>query len=161
MALPNPSMDFTAFDVLAAAQLDDLIENIQSLADGTGFLANAIPGSAIKLGAITPALLQDALAIVGTGGVVAIPANTAKIVVTGLDAAVAIGAPAGTPKDMQTLTMKLKDTGTAQAIAFNTVFVPLGVTLPTTTVAGKWLYVTSMYDAASSKWHVLSVGRQA
>lgn len=34
--LPNPGMDFTAFDTLPAASLDDLVENIEALADGSG-----------------------------------------------------------------------------------------------------------------------------
>lgn len=48
MALPNPGMDFTAFDTLPASQLDDLVENIESLAAGTGFSNDAIPASAIN-----------------------------------------------------------------------------------------------------------------
>lgn len=35
MPLPNPGMDFTPFDTLPAASLDDLVENIEALADGT------------------------------------------------------------------------------------------------------------------------------
>lgn len=38
--LPNPGMDFTAFDTLPAASLDDLVENIESLADGSGISAD-------------------------------------------------------------------------------------------------------------------------
>jgi hypothetical protein len=37
MGLPNPGMDFTAFDTLPAASLDDLVENIEALANGSGF----------------------------------------------------------------------------------------------------------------------------
>lgn len=33
--LPNPAMDFTAFDTLPAASLDDLVENIEALEDGS------------------------------------------------------------------------------------------------------------------------------
>jgi hypothetical protein len=32
MQLPNPGMDFTPFDTLPAASLDDLVENIEALA---------------------------------------------------------------------------------------------------------------------------------
>lgn len=42
MALPNPSMSFTPFDPLPASDLNDLVENIESLADGTGFDTGAI-----------------------------------------------------------------------------------------------------------------------
>lgn len=37
MGLPNPGMDFTAFDTLPAASLDELVENIEALQDGTAF----------------------------------------------------------------------------------------------------------------------------
>lgn len=42
MPLPNTSMDFSAFDVLTAAQLDDLVENIEALADGSGLDTDSI-----------------------------------------------------------------------------------------------------------------------
>lgn len=42
MALPNPGMDFTAFDTLPAASLDDMVENIEALADGSGLDDKAI-----------------------------------------------------------------------------------------------------------------------
>lgn len=37
MPLPNPGMTFTPFDPLPASDLNDLVENIEALADGTGF----------------------------------------------------------------------------------------------------------------------------
>lgn len=48
MSLPNPDMDFSAFDVLTADQLDNLVENIESLADGSGIDENSINLSKIK-----------------------------------------------------------------------------------------------------------------
>lgn len=45
--LPNPGMDFTPFDILTAEEMDDLVENIESLADGTG-----IGDGALKKGAV-------------------------------------------------------------------------------------------------------------
>lgn len=53
-------MDFTAFDVLTAAEMDDLVENIESLADGTGFDTGAIPTAALADGAATTAKIADA-----------------------------------------------------------------------------------------------------
>lgn len=52
MSLPNPGMDFTPFDTLPAASLDDIVENIEALADGSG----------LDDGSIVPANL-----IAGTG----------------------------------------------------------------------------------------------
>lgn len=45
MSLPNPGMNFTPFDPLPASDLNDMVENIEALADGSG----------IDDGAVTPA----------------------------------------------------------------------------------------------------------
>ena len=52
MALPNPSMSFTPFDILTAAEMNDLVENIEALAAGTAFAANAILNAAIANDAV-------------------------------------------------------------------------------------------------------------
>ena len=36
MSLPNPSMSFTPFDQLPASDLNDIVENVEALAAGTG-----------------------------------------------------------------------------------------------------------------------------
>lgn len=44
MALPYPSMSFVPLDILTAAEMNNLVANITSLAvDGSGFTDNAIP----------------------------------------------------------------------------------------------------------------------
>lgn len=50
MALPNPAMDFTAFDTLPAASLDDIVENIEALADGSGLDDDSVSASKIDFG---------------------------------------------------------------------------------------------------------------
>lgn len=40
--LPNTGMSFTPFDPLPASDLNDLVENIEALSDGTGIINNAI-----------------------------------------------------------------------------------------------------------------------
>ena len=55
----------------------------------------------------------------------------------------------------------IKDNGTARAItAWGTLFRPVGVTLPTTTIAGKWMYVAGKWEPSESKIHVLSVQQE-
>lgn len=53
MALPNPSMSFSPFAILTAEELNDIVENIESLADGTGFNSGAIPTDALADKAVT------------------------------------------------------------------------------------------------------------
>ena len=42
MPLPNPDQEFTPFDPLPASELNDLVENIEALADGSGLDALAV-----------------------------------------------------------------------------------------------------------------------
>lgn len=82
--------------------------------------------------------------------------------VTALAAAITMNAPSGTPTDGQKLLMRFKDNGTARAFtSWNSIFRAIGVTLPTTTVLGKTLYVLAVWNAADSKWDVLAVGQEA
>ena len=43
----------------------------------------------------------------------------------------------------------------------NAVFRAVGITLPTTTVASKVLYLGCMFNAAESKWDVIAVKQEA
>lgn len=54
MALPNPGMDAVPFTPLTAEFLDDMIENIESLSDGTGFENGAITTNTLAESAVTP-----------------------------------------------------------------------------------------------------------
>lgn len=47
MALPNPSMSFSPFAILTAAELNDLVENIEALSDGTGLENSAVTADKI------------------------------------------------------------------------------------------------------------------
>jgi len=58
MALPYPAMDFTAFDILTAAEMDELVANDQALAAGTGFNTGAIPTAALANGSVINAKLN-------------------------------------------------------------------------------------------------------
>lgn len=61
MGLPNPNMDFTAFDTLPAASLDDLVENIEALADGSGLDNGAITDAKMGMTGTTDANGWDVL----------------------------------------------------------------------------------------------------
>jgi hypothetical protein len=53
MALPNPGMDAVPFTPLTAEFLDDMIENIESLSDGTGFENGAITTNTLADNGVT------------------------------------------------------------------------------------------------------------
>ena len=58
----------------------------------------------------------------------------------------------GTPTNFQKLIIRIKDNGTARAIAWGASFEAKGVDLPTTTVISKVLTVGFIYDTVTSKW---------
>jgi len=65
----------------------------------------------------------------------------------------------GTPTDGQKLIIRYKDAGVAKGLTF-TGFTAMGVTIPTTTTAGKWEYVGAIYNSAATTWHVVAVGTE-
>lgn len=52
MPLPNPGMNFTPFDPLPASDLNDIVENVEALADGSGLDANSVGASNLAPDAI-------------------------------------------------------------------------------------------------------------
>jgi len=85
---------------------------------------------------------------------------------TALANALTINADANTaPADGQRMMFRFKDNGTARALTWTTgatnAFRVVGVTLPTTTVASKLLYVGCIYNAADSRWDAIAVGQEA
>lgn len=69
--------------------------------------------------------------------------------------------PLGIPVDGQKLIIRIKDNGSAQTISWNAIWRPIGVTLPTVTVAGKITYIGCIYNNADTKWDVVAVTTQA
>ncbi len=57
MSLPVPTMVFTPFDPLPASDLNDIVENVEALAAGTGLNDGAVTAEKIK----TPTLWQSAI----------------------------------------------------------------------------------------------------
>jgi hypothetical protein len=88
-----------------------------------------------------------------------------RISITGLATSLAMPADAGTPTDMQPMLFKIVDSGVQQTITWVTdqakSFRAVGVTLPANTAAGKTLYIGCVYNAAASRWDVISINQQA
>lgn len=79
--------------------------------------------------------------------------------------ALTINADAGTPTDGQRTIFRFKDNGVARALTWTTgatnAFRAVGVTLPTTTVISKTLYVGCIYNAADSRWDAVATAQEA
>lgn len=88
-----------------------------------------------------------------------------QITITGLSGALTINADSGTPTEGQKITFRLKDNGTARALTWTTgstaSFRAVGITLPTTTVISKTVYVGAIYNSTDSRWDVVSVAQEA
>jgi hypothetical protein len=84
-----------------------------------------------------------------------------EVVITAQAEALTIANPSGTPTDGQPLLIRIKDNATAQTIAFGAEFRAIGVTLPTTTVISKTLYLGCIYNATDAKWDVLGINQEA
>lgn len=67
--LPNPSMVFTPFDQLPASDLNDIVENIEALSDGTGLSTNAVTAAKLATNAITLGFASTTGNTVGGTGV--------------------------------------------------------------------------------------------
>jgi len=67
----------------------------------------------------------------------------------------------GTPTNFQRLMIRIKDNGTARAIAWGASFEAKGVALPTTTVISKVLTVGFIYDTVTSKWGCVASAQEA
>jgi len=86
--------------------------------------------------------------------------------ITALANALTINADANaSPADGQRMLFRFKDNGTARALTWTTgstnSFRVVGVTLPTTTVINKLVYVGCVYNAADSRWDAIAVGQEA
>lgn len=77
MPLPKPDLDAIPFTPLTAQFLDDMIENIESLSDGSGFEDGAITTGSIADGAITGNKVGSGA--IGTSNIADNAVNTSKI----------------------------------------------------------------------------------
>jgi hypothetical protein len=67
----------------------------------------------------------------------------------------------GTPVDMQSMMICIKDNGTARTISYGPQYREVGVTLPTTTVINKNIYLGCIYNLGDTKIDVVSFSIEA
>jgi len=93
-------------------------------------------------------------------------ANTdTQVSVTALAVPATIASPSGTPSDGQSLVIRIEDNGTGRALTWTTgssgAYRAVGITLPTTTVATKVLYVGCKYNSTDLRWDAIALSQEA
>ena len=83
------------------------------------------------------------------------------VVITAQAAGLTLANPTGTWPQGKDLMIRIKDNGTAQTIAYQSKYRAIGVTLPTTTVAGKTTYLGCIYNSNDDTFDVIGVTTQA
>jgi hypothetical protein len=79
--------------------------------------------------------------------------------ITALATNLTIANPTGTANNGQGIVIRIKDNGIARSISWGTIYRGI-TTLPTTTVAGKLMYIGIVYDGTDVKWDIISVVQQ-
>ncbi len=101
----------------------------------------------------------------GTSGNLTINGDTTDVYkAESLTGAVTFLQPSGTPVDGQRLMIRLEDNGSARGITWTTssgAFRAVGITLPTTTTAGKVTYVGCVYNSSDTFWDAVATVTQA
>lgn len=87
--------------------------------------------------------------------------NDDMVKITAQAAALLLANPTGTPYEGQMIVIRIKDNGTARAITFDTQYRAMGITLPTTTVLSKTMYLPMVYNSTDTKWDVFNVIQEA
>lgn len=81
--------------------------------------------------------------------------------ITAQAAGLTLANPTGTAIPGWGIVIRIKDNGTARAISYGTQYRAIGVTLPTTTVISKTLYLGCIWNADDTKLDVVAVAQEA
>jgi hypothetical protein len=83
------------------------------------------------------------------------------VIITAQAAALTLANPTGTFVEGQSLMIRIKDNGTARAITFGADYRAIEITLPTTTVISKTMYLGIIYNSTDGKFDILGLNQQA
>lgn len=108
---------------------------------------------------ITNKRIQPRVQLVTSASTLTPDADSADVcIMDSLAVALTINLPTGTPTNGQRLIIRIEDNGTSRALTWSG-YRAVGVTLPTTTVASKILYVGVIYNSQDSTWDAIAVAQ--
>lgn len=73
----------------------------------------------------------------------------------------AFASPTGGVLDGKRLLLRIRDNGIARGLTWNSVYVGVGVTLPSVTIPNKLTYIGLVYNAQTARWEALAVATEA
>ena len=126
---------------------------------GTATTATNVSGGTVSSTRVNPRSVASPF---GSGSLT-INGDTTDVYTVSLSGAITFLTPSGTPVNGQRLVIRVKDSGAALGITWTTssgAFRAVGVTLPTTTVAGKVTYIGCIYNSADVFWDAVAVATQ-
>ena len=92
---------------------------------------------------------------------VTIAADTTDIyIITAQAGACLFNNPSGSVSNGKALMIRIKDNGTARALTWGTQFRGIGLTLPSTTIISKTLYMIFIYNATDTKWDFTATAQE-
>jgi len=100
-------------------------------------------------------------AVTSAGTVTASLDNDDVVTITAQAAALTLANPTGTGTQGQSLVFRIKDNGTARAITYGANFRAIGVTLPTTSVINKAVYLGGFWNSTDTKLDIVAVAQEA
>jgi len=117
-----------------------------------------------NLGVLATSTIAPAVQSVSSAATVTPTFTNDLVKITAQAVALTLAAPTGTAIDGKDLVIRIKDNGSAQTITWTSGtggYRAIGVTLPTTTTAGKTTYVGLIYNSDDSVWDAIGVTTQA
>jgi hypothetical protein len=110
---------------------------------------------------VTSSQLNPRVQTVTSSATVTPTSTNDLVIITAQAAALTLANPTGTFAEGQALMIRIKDNGSARAITFDTNYRAIGITLPTTTVISKTMYLGIIYNSTDSKWDIVGLNQQA
>jgi len=139
-------------------------QKISDMTAATSLASSVIPivqGGNNKKADISLFAASRVQSVTSAATVTAVATTDDSVHITAQAEALTLANPTGTAGEDQMLVYRIKDNGTARAISYGSEFRAMGVTLPTTTVLSKTLYLACVRNVTDTKWDVIAVVQQA